>query len=78
MQGAKGKGRFYNESKILLNGSIGIPNQIILECTLKKGNSQRSIVNKILIQINAKKGGQPWIVDKMPLNELTNYDNEFI
>ena len=68
MPGVKGKGRFYNESKILLNGLKGIPNQIILESTLKKGSSQRSIINKILIQINAKTGGQPWIVETMPLN----------
>ena len=27
----------------------------------------RSIVNKILIQINAKIGGVPWAVDKLPL-----------
>ncbi len=72
MQGAKGKGRFYNECKILLNSIIGIPNQVILESTLKKGNSMRSIINKILMQINAKRGGQPWVMDSIPLtNEPT-------
>lgn len=35
--------------------------------TISKGKNLRSIVNKILIQINAKIGGIPWAVDQLPL-----------
>lgn len=66
--GEKGKSILYNQSKIILNGIKAIPNQIILESTAKKACYQKTILNKIIIQINAKIGGLPWIVEDLPLN----------
>jgi aubergine-like protein len=37
--------------------------------TIQRGKNLRSIVNKILIQINAKIGGIPWTVDALPFME---------
>jgi len=44
-----------------------IPSQVVLCGTISKGKNLRSIMNKILIQINAKIGGIPWTVDNLPL-----------
>lgn len=35
--------------------------------TISRGKNLRSIINKVLIQINAKIGGIPWTVDNLPL-----------
>lgn len=43
-----------------------MPSQVVLAATISKGKNLRSIVNKILIQINAKIGGIPWTVDQLP------------
>lgn len=43
-----------------------VPSQVVLCNTISKGKNLRSIVNKILIQINAKIGGIPWAVDNLP------------
>jgi aubergine-like protein len=43
-----------------------VPSQVVLCNTIAKGKNLRSIVNKILIQINAKIGGIPWTVDQLP------------
>ena len=43
-----------------------VPSQVVLCNTIAKGKNLRSIVNKILIQINAKIGGIPWTVDNLP------------
>jgi aubergine-like protein len=64
--GSKGKGMIYNDVKRLLMGKYPIPSQVVLAGTLSKGKGVRSIVNKILIQICAKVGGEPWAIDNLP------------
>jgi len=44
-----------------------VPSQVVLTATIQRGKNVRSIVNKILIQINAKIGGIPWAVDNLPM-----------
>ena len=43
-----------------------VPSQVVLQNTISRGKNLRSIVNKILIQICTKLGGQPWSVSNMP------------
>jgi aubergine-like protein len=64
--GNRGKGPLYSQLKKLLITNLPIPSQIILSGTITKGKNLRSIVNKILIQICAKIGGEPWAIDNMP------------
>lgn len=64
--GSRGKGQLYNDLKRLMMGTFPIPSQVVLSGTLAKGKGIRSIVNKILIQICAKIGGEPWAVDSLP------------
>lgn len=68
LPGYKGKSRLYDDLKRLTFSSFPVPTQVILNSTLKKEKSLRSIINKIVIQVNAKIGGVPWIVDPLPLN----------
>lgn len=46
-----------------------MPSQVVLVGTIAKGKNLRSIVSKILIQMNAKVGGIPWAVDGLPFME---------
>ena len=46
-----------------------VPSQVVLHNTIAKGKNIRSIVNKILIQMNAKLGGQPWAISDMPFTD---------
>jgi aubergine-like protein len=39
---------------------------VVLVGTIAKGKNLRSIVSKVLIQMNAKVGGIPWAVDNLP------------
>lgn len=39
---------------------------MVLANTISKGKNVRSICNKILIQICAKVGGEPWAVNELP------------
>ncbi len=39
---------------------------MVLVGTIAKGKNLRSIVSKVLIQMNAKVGGIPWAVDNLP------------
>jgi aubergine-like protein len=49
-----------------------VPSQVVLVGTIQKGKNLRSIVSKVLIQMNAKVGGTPWAVDNLPfMNEPT-------
>jgi aubergine-like protein len=57
----------YDDVKRFLLTDFPIPSQVVLTSTIQKGKNLRSIVNKILIQINAKIGGIPWAVDNLPL-----------
>ena len=64
--GQKGKCAIYDQVKSLLITKLPVPSQVILGSTISKGKNLRSICNKILIQINAKIGGEPWAVSHMP------------
>lgn len=66
MPGQKGRGELYNDVKRYLLAEFPVPSQVVLCNTISKGKNLRSIVNKILIQINAKIGGIPWTVDALP------------
>lgn len=39
---------------------------MVLQSTISRGKNLRSILNKVLIQINAKCGGIPWSVSGLP------------
>ena len=54
------------EVKRFLLSEYPIPSQVVLAGTISRGKNLRSIVSKILIQMNAKLGGIPWAVDKLP------------
>ena len=56
----------YDQIKKCLITQMPVPSQVILHNTISRGKNLRSIVNKILIQINAKLGGEPWAVSDMP------------
>ena len=64
--GQKGKSSLYDDIKRFLLTSYPIPSQVVLANTISKGKNLRSIVSKILIQMNAKLGGIPWAVDNLP------------
>jgi len=67
LPGQKGKCTLYDEVKRFLLAEFPVPSQAVLTGTISRGKNLRSIVNKILIQINAKIGGIPWAVDNLPL-----------
>jgi aubergine len=64
--GQKGKSTLYDDIKRFLLTEYPIPSQVVLANTISKGKNLRSIVSKILIQMNAKLGGIPWAVDNLP------------
>ncbi|CAD8053244.1 unnamed protein product [Paramecium sonneborni] len=64
LPGQKKKARLYKASKRISMAKFGCASQVIIERTLSKNT--RSIVNKILIQLNAKIGGTPWALDGIP------------
>jgi aubergine-like protein len=66
LPGAKGKAPLYDDLKRLLLKEIPVPSQVVLVNTISRGKNVRSICNKILIQICAKVGGEPWAVDDLP------------
>lgn len=45
---------------------------MVLVQTLRKERGVRSVINKILIQINAKCGGVPWGMRGLPLQNTGN------
>lgn len=45
---------------------VQIPTQFINTATIAKGKNLRSIVNRILMQINSKLGGAPWAISEVP------------
>lgn len=67
LPGQKGKCTLYDDVKRFLLESYPIPSQVILTSTIQRGKNLRSIISKVLIQMNAKVGGIPWAVDKLPL-----------
>lgn len=70
LHGPKGKGFNYNEIKRYLLQEKGIPSQMIILSTITKGKNLRSIINKVLMQMCAKIGGEPWAIDKMPFTDV--------
>ncbi|CDW87091.1 macronuclear development protein 1 [Stylonychia lemnae] len=67
LPGYKDRCQLYPEIKRMLLEEIPVISQVVLTSTLLRGRNVRSIVSKILIQLCAKIGGIPWIVDKMPI-----------
>ena len=63
LPGSKGRCNLYDDVKRYLLAQFPIPSQVVLTATIQKGKNLRSIVSKILIQMNAKVGGVPWAVD---------------
>ena len=66
LPGQKGKCNLYDDVKRFLLTEFPIPSQVILTSTIQRGKNLRSIISKVLIQMNAKLGGTPWAVDKLP------------
>lgn len=69
LPGARGKSRLYDDLKRLVISQLPVPTQCILTGTLKKEKGLRSVVNKLIMQINAKVGGVPWALSQMPFND---------
>jgi len=67
LPGAKGKSQLYDDIKRFLLTEYPIPSQVVLSQTIQRGKNLRSIISKVLIQMNAKLGGIPWAVDNLPL-----------
>jgi len=66
LAGTKARCPLYDDLKKFLLEEYPIPSQVVLNSTISKGKNLRSIVSKILIQMNAKVGGVPWAVDNLP------------
>jgi len=66
LPGQKGKAPLYDDLKRLLLKDIPVPSQVVLTNTIAKGKNVRSICSKILIQMCAKIGGEPWAIDNLP------------
>lgn len=66
LPGSKGRCNLYDDVKRFLLTEFPIPSQVILTSTIQRGKNLRSIISKVLIQMNAKVGGVPWAVDNLP------------
>lgn len=66
LPGRKNQGMHYDSIKQLLVNHLPVPSQMILGSTISRGRNLRSIINKMLIQFEAKVGGTPWAMDRMP------------
>lgn len=66
LPGQRGKSPIYDDLKRLTFSQFPVPTQCILNATLKKDRGLRSVVNKVLVQINAKVGGTPWALQNLP------------
>ena len=66
LPGAKGRTPLYDDIKRFLLTEYPIPSQVVLAGTISRGKNLRSIISKVLIQMNAKLGGIPWAVDNLP------------
>jgi aubergine-like protein len=69
LPGQRGKSRLYDDLKRLTFSRFPVPTQCILNGTLKKDKGLRSVVNKVMIQINAKVGGVPWALKNLPCGD---------
>lgn len=43
-----------------------MPSQVVLTSTLQRTKGLRSVCNKLLMQMMAKMGGEPWVCSNMP------------
>ena len=66
LPGAKGKTGLYDDVKRFLLSEYPIPSQVVMAQTISKGKNLKSIIAKVVIQMNAKLGGIPWTVDDLP------------
>lgn len=66
LPGGKGRTPLYDDIKRFLLTEYPIPSQVVLANTISRGKNLRSIISKVLIQINAKLGGIPWAVEDLP------------
>jgi len=68
LPGTKGQPNLlYKHIKRLLITEIPVPSQVILTSTVEKSKSALySICNKIMIQMCAKIGGEPWALNYLP------------
>lgn len=65
-------GDCYKEIKSFCSTKLGVPTQMVLQKTLSSSRNIYSIICKIVIQINAKLSGSPWIISNISLSrELT-------
>jgi aubergine len=64
--GKKVGDRNYNEAKRYALTKMEIATQFVNVMTISKGKNLISICNRILMQINAKLGGAPWAIAKIP------------
>jgi aubergine len=69
LPGNRGKSRLYDDLKRLTFSALPVPSQVILNGTLKKDKGLRSVINKVIMQINAKVGGVPWAIQGLPLTD---------
>ena len=69
LPGRKNQGMHYDNLKKLLVNHLPVPSQMILGSTISRGRNLRSIINKMLIQFEAKVGGTPWAMDRMPFTK---------
>lgn len=70
--GRKGFGNpLYEDLKKLLLQDIPVPSQMILAQTIDRArNALYTVTNKILIQMVAKIGGEPWAINELPFFHL--------
>ncbi len=66
LPGSKASERLYNDVKRYCLESAPVVSQVVLQGTIERGKNLRSIASKILIQVCAKLGGVPWVMDSMP------------
>lgn len=67
LPGGKNGSDLYPELKRFLLEQVPVVSQVVLTGTIRYGKNLRSIVSKICVQICAKIGGVPWVVDQLPL-----------
>ena len=65
--GKNGRSQLYRELKRLTLQEISVVSQMVLTGTIRFGKNLNALTTKILIQICAKIGGTPWVIDRLPL-----------
>ena len=70
LPGSRGKSSLYDDLKRLTLSTLPIPSQVILNATLRKERGLRSVITKLAIQMNAKIGGIPWVLNDTPLSDI--------